>query len=99
MTTQAVFSPYGLKARTQSQAWGIHDALMEDEMIGFAPEPTGLLPLWRKFTQGRQSFPKLWMDAYLAAFALSGGLTLVSYDTGFKPLQRQGLRLLTPSRF
>jgi predicted nucleic acid-binding protein len=34
------------------------------------------------------------MDAYLAAFALGGGLRLVTFDRGFKAYARQGLRLL-----
>jgi predicted nucleic acid-binding protein len=28
--------------------------------------------------------PKLWSDAYLAAFAIAGGYQLVTFDRGFK---------------
>ena len=36
--------------------------------------------------------PKLWMDAYLAAFALTGGYRMVTTDTAFR--QFQGLDVL-----
>lgn len=40
--------------------------------------------MWKQLAAGRQNSPKLWMDAYLAAFAITGDLTLVSTDRGFK---------------
>lgn len=36
--------------------------------------------------------PKLWMDAWLAAFAICAGLQLVTFDRGFA--QFAGLELL-----
>ena len=40
--------------------------------------------------------PKLWMDAYLAAFTVAGGYQLVTTDKGFK--QFKGLDILVLSK-
>ncbi len=37
--------------------------------------------------------PKLWMDAYLAAFAISGKLRFVTNDKAFRQFQAYGLDL------
>lgn len=34
--------------------------------------------------------PKLWMDAYLAAFAVTAGLTMVTIDVGFRQFSGLG---------
>jgi hypothetical protein len=38
--------------------------------------------------------PKLWMDAYLAAFAIAGGMRIVTLDKDFRNFESQGLNLL-----
>ena len=57
-----------------------------------ADEPRGLEILWKKLAGPSKPSPKLWMDAYLAAFAVAGGYQLVTTDKGFK--QFKGLDLL-----
>lgn len=37
----------------------------------------------RSFTMASTFSPKVWKDAYLAAFALAGGYGLVSFDKAF----------------
>lgn len=44
---------------------------------------------------GIAASPKLWMDAYLAAFARSAGYTLVTTDAAFTQFADLDLRLLT----
>ncbi len=46
-------------------------------------EPTGLDEQLARFSNLGRTSPNLWTDAYLAAFAKSGGLRLVSFDHGF----------------
>lgn len=60
------------------EAWAVLDQLMTDEAVGFEMEPEGLESVWRKLSQVERPSPKLWMDAYLAAFAITGGLRLVT---------------------
>jgi len=56
---------------------------MTDPRIGFADEPAGIEPQWRGFSQGSTFSPNVWNDAYLAAFAVTGGFELVTFDKGF----------------
>jgi predicted nucleic acid-binding protein len=47
-------------------------------------EPRGTEVLWKKLGATTKASPKLWMDAYLAAFAVAGEFSLVTTDKGFK---------------
>jgi uncharacterized protein len=49
-------------------------------------------PLWKELAVRETASPKLWMDAYLAAFALAGRYQMVTTDAGFR--QFRGLDLL-----
>jgi hypothetical protein len=90
-TNPAVF---GEEAVTVSEAWILYDALLADERVYYLPEPHGLEPCWRKFTEGGTYSPKVWSDAYLAAFALVSGIALVSFDEGFQKFD--GLKWTIP---
>lgn len=64
--------------------WSIWRELLEDERICFVPsEPPGLDAVFEEFTRKRSFSPRLWTDAYLAAYARVGGFTLVTFDSGF----------------
>jgi len=56
-------------------------------------EPPGSFALWQHIATRDTASPKVWMDAYLAAFAISGGLRLASLDQDFKNFQPHGLDL------
>jgi toxin-antitoxin system PIN domain toxin len=58
---------------SQSQAWSLYDRFLEDDRVLWAPEPDDLETFWRRFAEHGASAPKLWMDAYLAAFSIAGG--------------------------
>ncbi|MCI0684954.1 MAG: PIN domain-containing protein, partial [Gemmataceae bacterium] len=62
------------------KAWQMYDAILADPRFAFADEPAGLEPIWRGFTQSRQFSPKVWNDAYLAAFAIAGNHEVVTFD-------------------
>lgn len=42
----------------------------------------------------KTSSPKVWMDAYLAAFAITSGLRFVTFDRDFQKFRTQGLDLV-----
>lgn len=65
-------------------AWRLYDTFCSDVRVEFAIEPTNLETLWRDFTQSKQFSPKVWNNAYLAAFAGAANLELVTFDQGFK---------------
>jgi toxin-antitoxin system PIN domain toxin len=78
LTTNAVvFGPHAL---TLAEAWQKYDTFRSDVRIGFADEPLTLEPVWRSLTQHRSFSPQVWNDAYLAAFAQTGGYQIVTFD-------------------
>jgi uncharacterized protein len=76
------------------QAWDIYDSLSKDERFTFYAEPDGLNSIFRQYTQSGRPSPKLWQDAYLAAFARAGGLGLVTFDGGFRQFDGVKVTLL-----
>lgn len=83
LSTAAVFAPYEIAALDNTEAWATYDELISDDRVRFHDEPHGLQESWRTMTSQNSASPKLWMDAYLAAFAVRSGMTLVSTDTAF----------------
>ena len=80
-------------------AWLAWEKLVFDERAAFLPmEPAGLAPIWRKNIAVRDATPKLWMDAFLAAWAQTANLAFVTFDKGFKSYPLQHLQLLTSER-
>ncbi|MBE7519057.1 MAG: PIN domain-containing protein [Thermoflexaceae bacterium] len=92
LTNASVLAPYGLPPLTNAAAWTAYEALIADGRIIFRAEPDGLDQLWRAFSFSGASAPKLWMDAYLAAFAIADGCRMVTIDEAFR--QFEGLDLL-----
>lgn len=91
-TTSAVTSLFGLPPLTNRGALKRLDAWLADPRIHFAQEPPQLYKQWSAFASVDTASPKLWMDAYLAAFAVTGGYRLVTTDKAFK--QFKGLDAL-----
>ncbi|KAA6458183.1 PIN domain-containing protein [Acidobacteria bacterium AB60] len=77
LSTTAVM---GLETLTQVQCWSIYDQWVATGQLAWATEPLGLETQLRRLTAGTTKSPKGWMDAYLAALAISAGLTLVTFD-------------------
>jgi toxin-antitoxin system PIN domain toxin len=92
LTTQTVM---GTQVRTMAGAWAIYDALQADDRFLFTTEPTGTETIWRDYTHGEIVSPKLWQDAYLAAFATRAGMEMVTFDRGFRQFEGLALVLLS----
>jgi toxin-antitoxin system PIN domain toxin len=90
-TTPAILQLYGAASFTNRDAWAALTRLLALPSVAFREEPSGLLPIWHRLAMRDTASPKVWMDAYLAAFAISGGYELVTIDKGFK--QYRGLQL------
>jgi toxin-antitoxin system PIN domain toxin len=91
LTTRAVM---GSEVMSQLEAWQVYDRWLEDTRVVFLDEPVGLEPTFRAHSRRTDSSPKDWADSYLVAFATVAGLTLVSFDRGFKG-KTKDLLLLT----
>lgn len=92
LTTKAVLAPYGIPPLKNKTAWSAYEGFLADERIAWAQEPPDLESSWKQLSAGPQPSPKMWIDAYLAAFAITGGYQLVTTDKAFK--QFKGLKLL-----
>ena len=85
LTTAAVMRVYGNSPLTNRQAWRLYELLPTDDRIVLrADEPTRLESRWKGLAVRDQASPKVWMDTYLAGFALAGGYGLVTTDTAFR---------------
>lgn len=94
LTTAALTAPLGVKPLSNNTAMKALNTMLADERITFAEEPRGLFVGWMQLAQHPSSSPKLWMDAYLAAFARSGGYSLITNDKGFKQFDGVTITLL-----
>jgi len=82
LSSEAVMGPG--EAMTQQAAWRAYDRWREDERVGFLDEPVDLEARFRALTRLRHSAPKDWADSYLAAFAETSDLSLVTFDSALK---------------
>lgn len=95
ITSRAVLAAYGNEPLSNAEAWSVYAALLADDRITMTDrEPNGLEAHWKTFALRRSASPKVWMDAYLAAFALAAGFALVTTDTDFRQYKGIDLRLL-----
>lgn len=69
---------------THESAWRIWDSILGDERFMFVREPDGMERFLRQYTQVDVPSPKLWQDAYLAAFCRSAALQMTTFDRGFQ---------------
>lgn len=72
------------QAKSQQEAWKAYDLWLDDQRIEFLEEPGGLESVFRGLTRSKQASPKDWADSYLAAFAQSARLTIVTFDRAFQ---------------
>lgn len=98
LTNAAVLAPYGNPPLTNREAWEAYEDLVADYRIVYRDEePEGLESRWKGLALRDDASPKLWMDAYLAAFALAAGYRMVTTDAAFMQFAGLDLRLLTRS--
>lgn len=94
LTTAAVVVPYSLTPLSNRHAIARIGEVLADERIDLVGEPNGMEEQWMRFADSKHASPKLWMDAYLAAFALAGGYRLVTIDKAFKQFQGVDVQLI-----
>lgn len=75
-------------------AWNITQELALDERIHFGEEPQGFETVFPTMLRYPTPAPKLVGDAYLAAFAIAGGLGIVTFDRGFQQFPGLDVTLL-----
>lgn len=93
-STPALLKAFGAEGLTNSDALVALDTLLALPQICEREEPPGVPALWRRLASRDTASPKVWMDAYLAAFAMGGALRMVSFDRDFKSFEAEGLDLV-----
>jgi toxin-antitoxin system PIN domain toxin len=81
LTAEAVM---GDEVMNQPEAWAVYDRWLEDDRVSRMEEPPGVERRFRALSRLKQAAPKTWADAYLAAFAETSQLTLVTFDRAFR---------------
>lgn len=82
LTTEAVMGVADVLS--QSEAWKAYDQWLADDRVSFLSEPSNIDVMFRSLTRQSHPAPKDWADAYLAAFASTADLELVTFDQGFR---------------
>jgi toxin-antitoxin system PIN domain toxin len=86
---------FAKEAVSLNEAWRLYDSLLTDPRILFKEEPDNVETIWRNHTQSRFFSPKVWNDAYLAAFAEAAGIQLVTFDQGFAEYKSKNCTILS----
>jgi toxin-antitoxin system PIN domain toxin len=92
-STPAVLHQYGAASFTNDDALDALNEFLALPTVSYRDEPSGVVPLWHRLGGRRSAAPKVWMDAYLAAFAIAADLTMVTFDRDFKVFVKDGLQL------
>lgn len=80
LTTSAAM---GGRPLPMPDAWKAYDRLFDDERVLFMAEPSGIEPHFRRRSSLSAMSPKVWADAYLAAFARAANGVVVTFDQAF----------------
>ena len=94
ITTPQLMRQYNAANMTNSVALSLLKTLLSRPEISEVDEPRGTATLWHQLATRDTVSPKVWMDAYLAAFAISGDLLFVTIDSDFKAYESHGLHLV-----
>ena len=93
-STPALLKAYGAERLTNRDALTAMGALLALPQVCVREEPPGILALWYRMASRSTAAPKVWMDAYLAAFAIGGALQMMTLDRDFRNFEAQGLELI-----
>jgi uncharacterized protein len=94
ISTPSVQAHYGVQNLTNADALQIYARQLASPAVSYLQEPNGTELLWHRLAALKSPSPKVWMDAYLAAFAISGGHRFVTTDKDFRNFVAHGLNLV-----
>jgi len=93
-TTATVCRAYASPVLTNAQASAVLATWHARPHVRcFDGEPDGTRELWLELAGVSSASPKVWMDAYLAAFAICADLPLATLDADFRSFEEAGLQL------
>ena len=80
----AQHSSPGGKTNDVHQAWAIYEGWRRHPGVFLAPDPLDMESCLTRWLHEGVDIHKTWTDAYLASFAVSASLRLVSFDRDFR---------------
>lgn len=83
LSLPTLLGAYGVTGLSNRDALDTLERFMASPVVAYRDEPPGTVPVWHRLAALPTASPKVWMDAYLAAFAIAGGLEFVTFDTAF----------------
>lgn len=92
-TTPALLNAYGAEGFTNPQAIKLIKTLTGLSAVSTLEEPSGIESRWLELAGHPSASPKIWMDAYLAAFAILHETEFVTLDRDFQNFEKDGLKL------
>lgn len=92
-TTPAILHAYGAEGFTNQDAAKLITTLTGLSVVSTLEEPSGLESRWLELAGIPSASPKVWMDAYLAAFSILHDAEFVTLDRDFRNFEKGGLRL------
>ncbi len=92
-STPALLKAYGAEGLTNRDALLALGAWLALAQVAERDEPPGTTALWHRLASRETASPKVWMDAYLSAFAITSGLRMITLDGDFKNYVARGLDL------
>ncbi|MES2660516.1 MAG: TA system VapC family ribonuclease toxin [Verrucomicrobiota bacterium] len=93
LSTAAIQALYESPGITNEGAIRLLSEWQSEPNVTCIDEPADTRDLWLRLANRNTASPKLWMDAYLAAFAISGKLRLVTNDRAFRQFESENLDL------
>jgi toxin-antitoxin system PIN domain toxin len=93
VSTPAICTAYQSASVTNQEALAALGAFQALPQVDLVDEPIGMEALWWRLAGLAVAAPKRWMDAYLAAFAISSSTRIVTLDQDFRQFLGAGLDL------
>ena len=92
-TTPVLLKTYGAEGFTNQDAANLIKTLSGLSVVSTLEEPPALQSRWLELAGLPSASPKVWMDAYLAAFAILHQVEFVTLDRDFQNFEKHSLKL------
>jgi toxin-antitoxin system PIN domain toxin len=73
-------SAMGGRPLTNAAAWSVYDDFLSDDRVQVFSELPAIEERFRALSRVRRASPKIWVDTYLAAYAVANDAVLVTFD-------------------
>jgi len=93
LSSEKILNAMGSQTLSNKQAINAVKKIQKHPSVATKAESINVRSLWLRLASRSTPSPKLWMDAYLAAFAIAGDHKMVTFDKAFRQFQTHGLEL------